>query len=380
MWKVPLFELNYDQRESDAVQQVLDSRWLTMGEKTNAFESEFSTMLQSPGVQCTFVSNCTSALYMSLLALDIKQGDEVIVPAMTFVADVNATLMAGATPVLADCESLDNWNMSAETIKELITPKTKAVIIVHFAGYPCDMDPIIELCKAHKLFLIEDVAHAPGAAYKGRACGTMGDIGCFSFFTNKNLSLGEGGMLSTSTPELHEKLRHLRSHGMSTLTLDRHKGRAVSYDVVRPGLNFRSDEIHAALGLVQLDKLSEANKKRAVMSNYYQQLLAKVKGVELPFSDISDTEPAYHIFPVLLNADINRIKVINYLKECGIQSSIHYPSFHGFSGFKHLNLNAAPLADTISERELTLPLYPDLTMQHVDVIADCLQKAIQSAK
>ena len=378
MWKVPLFELNYDHNESKAVQDVLESKWLTMGEKTIAFEQQFGQMLNHKDVQCVFVSNCTASLYMAVLALGLKKDDEVIIPSLTFVADLNATIMAGATPVLADCASLDDWNVSAETIEKCITPKTKAVMVVHFAGYPCDMDPIIELCRKQRLFLIEDVAHAPGATYNGKVCGTMGDIGCFSFFSNKNLSMGEGGMLSTRTPELYQTLKYIRSHGMSSLTLDRHKGRTISYDVIQTGLNFRSDEIHAALGLVQLKKLEQSNLQRASVSDYYRLKLKTIKGIKMPFSNLENRVPSYHILPVILDKGIDRINLITKLKEEGIQSSIHYPSFHQFSAFRSLNLNPTPIADDISERELTLPLYPGLSFEGVDLVLDTINSTLKT--
>ncbi len=379
MWKVPLFDLNYDSAESEAVQAVINSKWLTMGERTQTFEHKFAGMLDDPAVQCNFVANCTSALYMSLLSLNLKSNDEVIIPALTFVADINAVKMIGAKAVLADCISLTNWNISAETIKPLITPKTKALIVVHFAGFPCDMDPIVELCKQHNIFLIEDVAHAPGATYKGEKCGTIGDVGCFSFFTNKNLSTGEGGMTSTKNAALHEQLKLLRSHGMSSLTLDRHKGRAITYDVIQSGLNFRSDEMHAALGLAQLEKISNANEKRKEISDYYRKQLSSTGEISIPFDSVTNIKPVYHIFPVLLDEKIDRLKVIKSLKKDGIQSSIHYPSVHQFSAFKHLTLNSTPIADTISERELTLPLYPDLTKKEVDLVITSLKLAIKTS-
>ena len=228
MWKVQLFKLNYDKRESQAVNDVVDSGWITMGEKTKEFESEFSTY--HDGVHCTAVSSATAALHMSLLALGVGAGDEVIIPALTFVADINVVRMVGATPVLADCESYEDWNISAKTIEKVITPKTKAVIVVHFAGYPCQMDEIVTLCKEKDIALIEDCAHAPGARYKGKSVGTFGEYGCFSFFTNKNLSVGEGGMLTTKDASLDQQAKYFRSHGMTALTLDRHKGRAITYD------------------------------------------------------------------------------------------------------------------------------------------------------
>ena len=205
MWDVPLFDLNFDDRESHAVQSVLDSQWLTMGEQTQSFEAEFAEML-GESTTCFAVSSATAALHMSLLALDVGQDDEVIIPALTFVADANVVRMVGATPVLADSASTDNWNISADTVRPKISPATKAVIAVHFAGFPCDMEGLVDLCKEKNVALIEDVAHAPNASIKGRECGTFGDVGCFSFFSNKNLSIGEGGMVVTRDEVLSSRL------------------------------------------------------------------------------------------------------------------------------------------------------------------------------
>lgn len=242
MWKVQLFELNYDERELQAATEVIRSAWITMGEKTKSFESAFGAFLGG-GALCTAVANGTAALHTALLAAGVGPGDEVIIPSLTFVADINVVQIVGASPVLVDCTSYDDWNISPEGIAAAITPRTKAVLVVHYGGYACDIDAIQTAIRkvsgSRHICLIEDAAHAPGADYKSRLCGTIGDIGCFSFFTNKNLSIGEGGMFVTRSEELHEKGRHLRSHGMTTLTLERYKGRSVSYDVVQPGLNYR---------------------------------------------------------------------------------------------------------------------------------------------
>jgi dTDP-4-amino-4,6-dideoxygalactose transaminase len=375
MWKVQLFKLNYDERELEAVKNVVESGWITMGEKTKEFETQFSNFLGN-NVESVAVSSATAALHISLLSLGIKEGDEVIIPALTFVADINVVKMVGATPILADCGSYENWNITAENIKKVITPKTKALILVHFAGYPCDMDDIVKLCKEKNIALIEDCAHAPGAKYKGQSVGTFGDYGCFSFFTNKNLSVGEGGMITTIDKEKAKKVRYLRSHGMTALTLDRHKGRAITYDVVEPGLNYRIDEMRAALGLVQLEKLNDANLKRKKLVNRYIENLKNIKSILIPFLDIKDSEPVYHIFPILLDSKINRNKIINKLKEDGIQTSIHYPAFKDFTAFKDIGLNSAPIAEDISKRELTLPLYPTMSFEEVDLVCESLIKAL----
>jgi dTDP-4-amino-4,6-dideoxygalactose transaminase len=377
MWKVQLFELNFDHREEEAVANVLKSRWITMGENTKRFEEEFGSYIGVPHLP-TAVANCTAALHMALLALDIKAGDEVIISGLTFIADANVVKMVGAKPVLADVASLDDWNISASTIAEKITSKTKAVMIVHFGGVPCNMDEIISLCEAKGIPLIEDVAHAPGAEYKGIKCGAFGDISAFSFFTNKNLSVGEGGMVITKTAELNSRIKFLRSHGMSTLTLDRHKGRAITYDVLQPGLNYRMDEMRAALGLVQLSKLEDANARRKDLTLYYHKLLASIKGVKIPFLVTPDKKLAYHIYPTLLDQGINREAVFNSMKEKGIQTSIHYPSIKSFTTFKdEMSSYSTPNCDAICPQELTLPLYPTMTNSLVELVVEGLDKTLR---
>jgi len=379
MWKVQLFELNYDGRELQAAADVIRSAWITMGEKTKGFERSFGTFLGN-GALCTAVANGTAALHMALLAAGVGPGDEVVIPSLTFVADINVVRLVGATPVLVDCTSYDDWSISPEGIAAAITTRTKAVLIVHYGGYACDMDAILSASRGkangREIALIEDAAHAPAADYKGKACGTIGDIGCFSFFTNKNLSIGEGGMVSTRLEEVHEKIRHLRSHGMTSLTLDRYKGRAISYDVLEPGLNYRMDEIRAAIGLVQLEKLPGANRQRGRLVRRYRELLDGVPRVKVPFSGYSFGTPSYHIFPVLLDQSVSRMEVIEGMKENGIQSSIHYPPFQEFTAYRDTGLAQTPIALDISRRELTLPLFPTMTFEQVDLVCGTLKKLL----
>ncbi len=376
MWKIQLFKLNFDHRERNAVLATVDSGWLTMGERILAFEAAFGNYL-GHGAHCTAVANGTAALHMALLALDVGRGDEVIIPALTFVADANAVRIAGATPVLADCASLKDWNVSAESIARKITPRTKAVIVVHYAGFPCDMAAITALCRERGLKLVEDVAHAPGASIAGQMCGTFGDVGCFSFFSNKNLSIGEGGMVSAGDAALSQRLRYLRSHGMTTLTLDRHQGRAVTYDVVEPGLNYRMDEMRAAIGLVQLDKLPAGNLRRQALAGRYRRNLAG-SPLQMPFEQLPrDAVSAHHILPVLLPQGCSRTAVMEMLKAAGVQSSIHYPPFWGFSAYKDsMRAQDAPLAADICSRELTLPLYPTMSDEDVDLVTGALLGAV----
>ncbi len=300
--------------------------------------------------------------------------------ALTFVADLNVVKIVGARPVLADCESLDHWNLDPADVERKITDRTRAVICVHYAGYPCRMDELTALCRRRGLRLIEDASHAPGARHGDRTLGTIGDVGCFSFFTNKNLSVGEGGMVSTRDVELDERLRLLRSHGMTTLTLDRHKGRAISYDVRRPGLNYRIDEMRAALGLVQLDKLPAANERRRRLMARYGERLAAVEGVHVPFRGYEPGANAYHICPVLLASGVDRDAVVLALKRRRIQASIHYPAFATFSAFPDLRLADTPVAAEISRRQLTLPLFPTMTLEQVDQVCAALAESLAEVR
>ena len=378
MWRVQLHKISYDEREYNAVKEVLDSGWLTISQKTHDFEEAFSQFL-GHGTQCLAVSNCTAALHMAMLVLDIKNSDEVITPALTFIADQNVTLMAGAENVLADITSMEDWSVDPDDIEARITHKTKAVMIVHYAGFACDMERITALCKKHGLFLIEDCAHTPGADYKGQSLGTFGDISAFSFFGNKNIAVGEGGMVVTRNEQLFAKLRLLRSHGMSVLSFDRYKGRAVSYDVESPGLNYRIHEISSALGLVQLQKLEESNNKRKKLVEHYYSRLDEVPSVSIPYRHFSRGKPNYHIMPVLLCETVNRAAVIESMKQDGVQTSIHYPAIQNFSAYNG-KVNPTPKAEYVCAHELTLPLYPDMTNEEVDIVCDALINGIKKQK
>jgi len=370
MWRVQLYKINYDEREYNAVREVLDSGWLTISQKTYDFENAFCGFL-GHDAQCLVVSSCTAALHMALLTLGIKDGDEVITPALTFIADQNVTLMAGAENVLADISSMEDWSVDPDDIEARITPKTKAVMIIHYAGFACDMERITALCKKRGLLLIEDCAHTPGADYKGQPLGTFGDVSAFSFFANKNIAVGEGGMVVTRNAKLFEKLRLLRSHGMSVASFDRYKGRAVSYDVESPGLNYRIHEISSALGLVQLEKLESANNKRKRLVERYYSRLDEVPSVSIPYRHFSRGKPNYHIMPILLSGSLDRAAIIESMKQNGIQTSIHYPAIQNFSAYKG-RVNSTPKAEYVSAHELTLPLYPDMTDEEVDIVCDAL--------
>ena len=378
MWKVQLHKINYDEREYQAVKEVLDSGWLTISEKTLGFEAAFSEFL-GHDTRCLAVSNGTAALHMALLALGIGEGAEVITPALTFIADQNVTEMTGAKNILADITSMEDWSMDPDDIEVRITPKTKAVMIVHYAGYACDMDRITAICKRHNLFLIEDCAHTPGADYNAstgcRPLGTFGDISAFSFFCNKNIAVGEGGMVVTRNAELYDKLRRLRSHGMSVPSFDRFKGRAASYDIESPGLNYRIHEISSALGLVQLQKLEEGNNQRKALTEYYFKRLEKISALTIPFRHFTRGKPSWHIMPILLGEPVDRAALMESMKQDGIQTSIHYPAIQRFSAYKD-TVNPTPKAEYVCAHELTLPLYPGMTFEEVDLVCDVLRSVI----
>jgi dTDP-4-amino-4,6-dideoxygalactose transaminase len=375
MWKVPLFDLNYDEKEEAAVAGVLRSKWLTMGPHTQKFEESFSAYLGEE-VNSVAVSSCTAALHLSLLAAGIGPGDEVIISGLSFVACLNVVCMVGATPVLADSLSLDDWNVSPMDIRARITPRTRAVIVVHFAGYPCAMEDIAQIAQEYGLLLIEDVAHAVGASYHGRKCGTFGDMACFSFFSNKNLSTGEGGMVVSANQEYYRKLKLLRSHGMTSMTIDRHNSKCISYDVVMPGLNYRMTELNAVLGTVQLQKLDNANGQRREHVQLYRTLLAG-REVHVPWSsDPADSEPSYHIFPVLLPHGTNRLSVMEALRTAGIQTSLHYPAYRDFTGYAPFIEQSVPIAEEISSRVITLPLYPTMTAGMIEDVCEQVLRAV----
>jgi dTDP-4-amino-4,6-dideoxygalactose transaminase len=378
LWKVQLFKLNYNECEYSAVADTLRSGWITMGQKTIDFETAFADTL-GHGTKCLAVANGTAALHIAVLALGIEPGDEVIVPSLTFIADLNSVRMSGGVTVLADISSLNDWTMDPADIERKITPRTKAVMIVHYAGYACDMDKITDICRRHGLKLIEDCAHCPGGDYGGRPLGTFGDAAAWSFFSNKNLAVGEGGMVAVRTESDYATCKNLRSHGMTVASFDRIKGRASTYDVLEPGFNYRIDEVRSAIGLVQLAKLEGANARRKALTEYYSQRLREISGVALPFTGYSRGKATYHIMPVLLDEDIDRARLIEAMNADGIQTSIHYPAIQRFTAYKDI-VQATPISQKVSARELTLPLYPGMTYNDVDVVCDCFERNLQNIR
>lgn len=378
MWKYPLYDLSFGKKEIESVESVMKSGWVSMGEITQKFEHKFAEFLNVK--HAIALSNCTAALHLALLSLDIGEHDEVICPSLTFVAGANAIGYCGASPVFADIESLQDLCISPDDIEKNITDKTKAIQVMHYAGYPCNMDKILQIAQQHNLAVIEDCAHAPGAEYRGKKCGTIGDVGCFSFFSNKNLTTGEGGMITTNDDILAEKIRLMRSHGMTSLSWDRVKGHSFSYDVTERGFNYRIDEMRSAIGIVQLEKLNLNNKKRETLVNAYKTILSKNDNVLIPFIQNPEVS-SYHIFPILLSEDICRNQFMEYLKKQGVQTSIHYPPIHLFEYYYNTvrALCHLPVTENVAKREVTLPLYPGMKLESVEYVCRMIYQFFQES-
>lgn len=380
-WRIPLSDIDFDHDEMVAVEEVLKSRWLTMGRVTQEFESAFAAYTGAK--HALAVTNATAALHMACMAVGLQRGDEVIVPSLTFVASANSIRYTGAMPVFADIVGEDNLNISPDAIESLITDRTRAILLVHYGGYACDMPRIVEIARKHGLKIIEDAAHAAGAWLDDRHLGIWGDIGCFSFFSNKNMTTGEGGMVITNDNSLYDKLCLLRSHGMTSLTWDRHKGHAWSYDVVDLGYNYRIDEIRAALGLAQLKKLDQNNERRRHLTQLYRDSLRTLGEIGVPFEDHPGLTSA-HIMPILLPGGVSRVHFMEQMKTQGVQTSIHYPPIHKFTSYRDFDgaESSKKLSRTedVSAREVTLPLYPAMTDDQVALVAEAVAHSLDSVK
>ena len=372
---IPLFDLNYGREEEEAALRVLRSKWLTMGPETEALEYEFAEYFKVK--HAIAVSSCTTALHLANLAVGVKQGTEVICPSLTFVATSNSVIYAGGTPVFADITSTDDWTISSPEIKKKINKNTRAIIVMHYGGFACKMDDIIEIANRYKIPVIEDAAHAPGSMYKDRFLGAIGDISCFSFFSNKNISTGEGGIICTNNDDYANYIKKIRSHGMTSATLDRHHGHAYSYDVTDLGYNYRIDEIHATLARCQLKKLETGNESRRLAATRYKDALSKIDKIKIPFGNYCFSAN-YHIFSILLDKSINRHSLMIFLREKGIQTSIHYSPVHMFSYYrgKH-KTTILPLTEEIGMREVTLPMFPTITDGQICFIAEKIMEFFQ---
>lgn len=373
-WRVPLADVRLGPEEESAVLDVLRSGWLTMGGVTQAFEQEFAAFV---GAKHAFaVTNATAALHLACMAVGLGEGDEVIVPSLTFVATANAVRYTGANVVFADIESEDWLCICPRSIEEKINERTRAIVVMHYAGFACDMPEILRVAKKYHLAVIEDAAHAVGASLDGKPLGTWGDVGCYSFFGNKNMTTAEGGVLVTDDDRLADKVRILRSHGMTTLTWDRHQGHASTYDVVDLGYNYRIDEIRAALGREQLKKLPAGNVRREVLVERYREELAeRLPALGLPFSEKRGLS-SQHIFPVLLPEGADRQSFREALKADGIQTSFHYPPVHHFRIYRQEG-EELWMTENAARRQVTLPLFPGMTDAQQNLVIESVVKALR---
>ena len=375
-WRVPLSDVPIDEELRAAVAETVESGWWSMGPRVAEFEEAFAEFI---GVdKALAVANGTAALHLALLAIECGPGDEVVLPSLNFVAAANTIAHTGATPVFCDIKGVHDLNLDPADVEAALSPRTKAIVVLHYGGFPCDMAAVRELAESRGIEIVEDAAHAPGATWRGEPCGALGRIACFSFFSNKNMPVGEGGMVVTDDAELAERVRLLRSHGMTTLTWDRHRGHAGGYDVLAQGFNYRLDEIRAAMGLVQLRRLPGENAARAEVSARYRSLLDGERGISMPFGDEEEgTVSSHHLAVVLLPEGADRDAVRATLGEERIQTSVHYPPIHLFTQYREAGaLRPLPETEEVGRRLVTLPLYGQLEPAQADLVADTLLAAV----
>lgn len=373
-YKIPLFDLNFDEQEEKAVVETLRSKWISTGPKCEELENLFCDALNVK--YALTVSSCTAALHLAMLALAIGTGDEVIVPSLTFAATVNVVKYVGATPVFADIKSYEDLTIDPFDIERKVTSKTKAIIPMHYGGFPADMDEIMQIAKKHGLKVVEDASHAPLSEYKRKKLGSIGDIGTFSFFSNKNISTGEGGMFVTNNKDLFEKAKLLRSHGMTTMSYERAKGHATTYDIRNLGYNYRMDDIRASIGIVQFKKLKADLEKRMQVRKWYIEELNNTSKIIVPFEYNNELVSNY-IFPIVLKGSTCdlRNEIRNKLHEQGIQTSVHYPAVHMFSIYKN-EATELPKTNYIVDNEITLPMYSSLKKINIEYIVNNLKNIL----
>jgi dTDP-4-amino-4,6-dideoxygalactose transaminase len=375
-WRVALTEVVVPEQDVQAVLDCLESGWLTMGPRTQAFEQALAEFVGTP--HAVTVSSGTAALHLACLAAGIGAGDEVIVPAFTFVASASAARYVGAEPVLCDVRSPHDFNIDPADVARRITSRTKAVVAVHFCGYPADVAALRAVCDEHGLILIEDCAQAIGARIDegGRQVGTVGELGAFSFFSKKQLCVGEGGMVATADDELAERVRLFRSHAMTSSTWDRHRGHDPAYDVVDIGFNYRMDEPRAAFGLSRLERLEQSIANRRAMVRAYRERLAQVPGIELPFDEQAVERSSHFAFPVLLADRHTRDRFRDRLKDDGIQTT-WYPALHSFTEYRRF-APADGLAQTteVADRHCALPLSSSMDESEVETVVAAVRAAL----
>ena len=367
-----------DDTEIEAVSQVLASKWISTGARVREFERAFAEYL---GVQHAIaVSSCTAALHLSLVVTGIGVGDEVITTPYTFTATAEAIRYVGAKPVFVDIDP-ETLNIDVTKIEQAITPCTKAIMPVHIAGLACDMDALREICQTYNLVLIDDAAHAIPTEYKGQYIGTLGDLSAFSFYANKNITTGEGGMITTNDDALAEPLRTMRLHGIDKDAWARQSKRSIwRYDITTEGYKYNMTDIQAAMGLCQLMKLNKQHERRQNFAQIYQTELSKLSQISTPFIPDNSAEHARHLYIIQLNTG-DRDEFVEALREENIECSVHYIPLHLFDFYQKqygYSVGDFPHAEEVFERVVSLPLHPGLTESDVHLVVDAIRSVLKS--
>jgi dTDP-4-amino-4,6-dideoxygalactose transaminase len=369
---VPVFDLRFTEEDLEAVAETLRSGWLTMGPRTQEFEAAFAKTIGAR--HAVAVSSCTGALHLAYLAAGIGPGDEVIVPSCTMVATAAAVLYTGATPVFADIISVAEPLIDPDHVDALITHRTKAVVAMHYGGYGAAVDRLAQICDARGIVLIEDAAHSPLATVGGRALGTWGLAGAFSFFSNKVLAVSEGGLLATDDDDVAAFARSRRGHAMTTVTWDRHQAGRAHYDVTGLGFNYRIDDPRSALLLSRLRRLESDIERRRELTARYRAPLAEVDGLTVAFSDESVETSSCYIMAVMLDRPETHGPVRLALREKhGIQTSLFYPAIHEFSAYRErFGTISLPHSELLARSQVTLPFFPHMSDAQMDRVIEAL--------
>lgn len=371
---------NIDNSDIKAVADVLKSRWLGYGPKTQEFEKRFRNYIGTK--YAVALNSGTAALFLSLESLAIGSGDEVITTPINFAAAANVIVRLGAKPVFTDVDKA-TFNISLQEIEKNITPKTKAILLVHFAGRPCQMEAISSMAKKYNLAVIEDCAHAIESQYKGKHCGSFGETGCFSFYATKSITTGEGGILVTNRGDIAEKAKLRSLHGLSKDVWQRYGNKKNFYEVLAHGFKYNMHDISAALGLSQFKKIKKNFIIRKKIWNQYLVGLANLKEIVLPAPIQDNIIHARHLFTILLDLDklaISRNKLAVILQKKKIGTGIHFLALHKQPAFiktlgKKITL---PNAEYISQRVISLPFQASLTQKQVDYIIKTVREIIQT--
>ena len=375
---IPFSRAWIDDTEIEAVSQVLASKWISTGNRVREFERAFAEYL---GVKHAIaVSSCTHALHLSLVVAEIGNRDEVITTPYTFTATAEAIRYVGAKPVFVDIDP-NTLNIDITKIEQSITPRTKAIMPVHFAGFPCDMDALQDLCRTHDLVLIDDAAHAIPTAYKGQYIGSLGDLSAFSFYANKNMTTAEGGMITTNNDSFAEPLRTMRLHGIDKDAWARQSKRSIwRYDITTEGYKYNMTDIQAAMGLCQLMKLNKQHERRRDLAQIYQKELAHLPHICTPVAPENPNEHSWHLYIVQLLPG-ERQGFIRALSEANIECSVHYIPLHLFAFYQEqygYRVGDFPCAEAAFERVVSLPLHPGLTEEEIHIVIDEIGKIMGS--